>query len=396
MHLPSAKKAGGNIVTDSVRPRTLKRVERVTRTRPKRRGGLVLEPVPGAYSMIPVCTPAECIEALIEALSRPEVDQLRRSMRRYSPATILAVAEQYAAAADFSTGRGVALSHATVADAIGRAAGTVKKICKFLTRLGFVVEVARGRNLLNLEELAQARAKGATNQRAVASVRALTIPRKYFCTPLPATKPVIPNSYVPKNSPRRAHARKSPATRAPLMRNESPRPLDLQRFAARLVDGDERSEVRSRRPLRWLLKTRHNPAHIGALADILTECGIDPARWSPGELIDEVDRWSVSHARTAIGDVAAHPLRYFRWILTQAIPPGTLSPAERRAHAEQTRRAARDERERQRQREQERMAKVDQAEIQRIIDQMHADQAARRLAPVDRTPYLPPHITPRP
>lgn len=329
------------------------------------------------------------MEALTHALTTPEVDGIRRKMRRYSPTTILAVAQQYAAVADFETGRGVAVSHATVAKAIGRAEGTVKKICQFLSRIGFVVEVARGRNRLNLEQLAQARRLGGKTQRAVASVRALTIPRRYSCTPLPSTKPVVLSSSVLNSPTKRVHTRKSPAPRAPLRIPETPRSLALQQFAARLVDGDERVEKHSQRRLRWLLNTKNKPIHIGALADTLTEAGIDPLLWTPAELIGEIDRWSLTNARTALGAMARHPLRYLRWLLSQAIPPGTLSPGQRRAVEQEERATERRRYAAQQEAERHRMATADQEEIERIIAQMNADRRNRARQVPDRTPFLP-------
>ncbi len=349
----------------------------------------MLTPEPGAYAPIAVCTPSECMDALAQALNTPEADGLRRRMRRYSRATILAVAKQYAAAADFNTGRGVAVSHATVGAAVGRAPGTVKKICQFLARLGFIVEVARGRNRLNLEELELARRRGGKNQRAVASVRALTIPRKYRCTPLPSTKPVVLSSSVFNSPTKRAKARKSPATRAPLRKNDVPRSLTLQQFAARLVDGDERAERHSQRRLRWLLNTTGKPVHIGALVDVLTDAGIDVHWWTPTDLVAEIDRWSLANSRTALGTNARHPLRYFRWLLSQAIPPGTLSPAERRAAAQLERDVERRRQDAQREADRKRMAAVDHDEVARIIAQMHDERNRRPRRLPDRTPFLP-------
>ena len=107
--------------------------------RPRGRG-LVLEPVEGIYARIPMCRPDHWLHAVEAALSVPEVETLRRRLRVAGRSTVLRACRVWAAAADRRTGRDVAVSHRTVAAAIGYAEATVKRIVRFLSRLGLMVE----------------------------------------------------------------------------------------------------------------------------------------------------------------------------------------------------------------------------------------------------------------
>lgn len=174
----------------------------------------MLTPQEGVYAAVPVCRPSDWLHAVEFALALPSVEALRRRLRVAGPSTVLSAARQWAAAADRSTGRDVAISHATVAERIGYAEATVKRIMRFLSRLGLVVECARGRNRLSLDELAEARALGAEHQRAAASTRALTIPHSVDGTPYPSrdqlTKP-LPLQRTHQSAPEGA---RRPALRA--------------------------------------------------------------------------------------------------------------------------------------------------------------------------------------
>ncbi len=125
--------------------------------RRRRRRGYVLTPNEGVYAKIPVCRPDEWLAAVEHVLTMPSVEALRRRLRVAGASTVLAAAREWAQSADRLTGRDVAVAHATVAAAIGYAAATVKRIMRFLSRLGLIVECARGRNLISLDELAEAR-----------------------------------------------------------------------------------------------------------------------------------------------------------------------------------------------------------------------------------------------
>jgi biotin operon repressor len=359
----------------------------------------MLRPAEGAYSHVPVCRPAEWLRAVELALQQSSVERLMRSRRR-GRAQILAVAGRLAAAADFETGRNVAVSFQTIADALHCSPATVKKCVQFLSHLGFHIEVCHGRDLLTLDELAAARAMGAEDQRAVASTRYLTIPAwaralirmvrgAVSSAPLHAHPEVKEEPSVSEKSPTRASASKAAATRPPAgmkkptRRNAGtrtssapPRPLPLQRFAARLIGGDERDAQPRRLP--WLLRgaAGRRDRHIGSLCDILTAAGVDVARWRPRELIEAIDSWHHAASRATVPPGAQlNPLRYFAWQLEQldqAAPTPTELAERRKAEraAECQRRAA------ERRAEQEHINAIDQAEVDRIIAQMKLDAAA--------------------
>jgi len=86
-------------------------------------------------------------------------------MKISSPAVVLAVAGRLAARADFGTGRNVAVSCATIAAELHLQPATVKRVTRFLRRLGFLVNVVTGANRLTLEQLWEAAQRGAPNQR---------------------------------------------------------------------------------------------------------------------------------------------------------------------------------------------------------------------------------------
>ncbi|WP_096359780.1 hypothetical protein [Microbacterium sp. TPU 3598] len=156
---------------------------------------------------------SDWLRTVEHVLEMPSAEALRRRLRVAGVTTVLKACREWAAAADHSTGRGMAISHQTVAQRIGYAEATVKRIMRFLTRLGLIVEVARGANRLTLEQLAEARQLGGAAQRSVASTRALTVPRSVDGTPYP------PNNQLTKHPRLRdpcqgAQARTRPALRA--------------------------------------------------------------------------------------------------------------------------------------------------------------------------------------
>ena len=157
-----------------------------------------------------------------------------------------------------------------------------------------------------------------------------------------------------------------------------PRPIELQQFAARLVDGDERDALPRRLP--WLLRSPAGRSrHIGALCNVLSSVGIDPHRWRPREVIEAVDRWHETTGRRTLAEAANDPLRYFAWQLSQAIDPTAPTPTEQAQIRTAQRRAEQQERLREVEAERERMANVDHEEIARIIAQMKVDAAQAAL-----------------
>ena len=301
--------------------------------------------------------------------------------------TLLRVARADWLAADAETGRGVATAHETVAAALGMSSKTVQRARALMEALGFAVTIVGGRYLTTAEREAAYAAHGGHQVRA-ASLRALTLPKPAAVenVHLPRRGGVLESSLVRENSPTRAHARKSAAPRPPATRKRTqragrpaqPRSLELQRFAARLIDGDERELEVTRRRLPWLLDRAGRPAHIGALCDVLSNAGIDPRRWTPRELIERIDRWHQSQGRATLAGTSRAPLAYFAWQLREAIDPAAPTPAEEVEIRRAKRDAERAELARDREAEQARMAAVDDAEVARIIAQMRADMTAER------------------
>jgi hypothetical protein len=352
-------------------------------------GSWNLEAPPGAYALIPAWSSgAVWFDAVLDALSTPEGAEKRRTAK-VAPDTLLRVARADWKAADALTGRGVATAHETVADALGMSAKTVQRARRLLELLGMAVTVVKGR-YLTVQERKEAHAAHGGHQLRAASLRALTMPRPVENVHLPRRGEVLKETLVSKNLPTRASARATAAARPPALTTTKknrpsrsvttqPRPLELQRFAARLVDGDERDT--SPRRLPWVLRSTGGGSvrHIGTLCNVLSSAGIDPHRWRPKEVIEAIDQWHKSTGRRTLAGAAADPLRYLAWQLAQAIDPAAPTPSEqariRSAHGD----ARRAEHERETAAERERMANVDHEEVARIIAQMKADVAPSLL-----------------
>lgn len=346
----------------------------------------------------------EWVAAVKLMLMTSVVEQKRRSERMPARATFLEFARIYASAADAETGRNVAVAHETVAKRIKYGRATVKKIVRFLTDLGLIVEVVRGQNKFSLEELAEISALGGEGQTSMASLRALTIPRAVSSSPLLNSREVQTSSPVSNNSPTRPRARRAAAPRPQAMTRKriSPsrrrratatcsRPLALQQFAAQLVDlsptplpshaTNARLPKPAERGLFWLLRSaNHSPIHIGALCDVLSAARIDPSAWTPRDLTDALDQWLAEHNCMPLGFTARNPLRYFAWLLSRAIDPNTLTPRQRAAAEAEQRATERAERARIAAENQRRRETTDYDEIARIIATMKADSAAQARA----------------
>lgn len=369
--------------------------------RPRGRG-LVLEPVEGIYARIPTCRPAHWLHAVEAALSVPEVETLRRRLRVAGRSTVLRACRVWAAAADRRTGRDVAVSHQTVAAAIGYAEATVKRIVRFLTRLGLMVECARGRNRLSMDELHRARQLGATQQRAVASTRALTIPHSVYGTPLPLTGKVNGSTPVKKNSPKRAlRARKAGAPPRPAL-NEgvgsgSPqrryRP-EVARFAGQLVNAIPRLLWTStKQPHRTVVNVPGHGVevvwtggrHIGHVCEAIERHQLIERGWTVQRILDRISAFRVESRITEPepGELR-DALDWFFWLVQRAIGKTDRAPqmqavieAAERATEAAARRAAADQLRAQLHEQQD--------EIQAAIAAMH-EQFPRR--PKVRRPFV--------
>ncbi len=313
-------------------------------TRPKRRGGLVLTPPPGAYAHLPAVRPARWVKTVAWALEQPSVERRRRAMKISSPAVVLAVAGRLAARADFGTGRNVAVSCATIAAELHLQPATVKRVTRFLRRLGFLVNVVTGANRLTLEQLWEAAQRGAPNQRAVAATRALTIPRSVpravDGAPLPTPTHQTAASHVQKNSPTGTLTRATDAgaTRRPRRRgrttssgSERPVPLPDQKLAARLASSQH---------MPWLARNRH----IGSLARALHRYGLAERGWTAAQILHRIELHATdTHTLPLPLSQIRTPIAYLMRQIHNCISPTELSPARQSqldAQARAHRRAA--------------------------------------------------------
>lgn len=133
------------------------------------------------------------------------------------------------------------------------------------------------------------------------------------------------------------------------------------------------------RGLFWLLRSpRKTRLHIGALCDVLTAAGIDPNAWTPRELSETINRWMAGQNRAALGSTAKNPLRYFAWLLSQAVDPTAPTPRQRADKEAAVREAERAERARVAAEDKRRRESIDYDEVARILDEMKAAAAQAR------------------
>lgn len=339
-------------------------------TRPPRRGGLVIAPPPEIYATIPAVHPQEWMRVLTWALTLPSVERRRRRMKISSPTTIRAVASSLAASADYRTGRNVAVSCATIGRELHLQEATVKRVTKFLRRLGFLINLTRGANRLTLTQIEEAARQGAPQQRTVAPTRALilpgTVPHHVDSAPLPVPTHVLHESHVQKNSPSDALTRAAGAGAprrklrrrgAPPLADRAPLPLEDQQLAAAFA-------MPGRMP--WLARD----CHIGTLARGFHRMGLAARGWTVGQLLHRIELHHAAAGRTSPGlHGVKSPVGLLLWQIQQAVRPGELSPAvlaRDEARVAASRQAA------QREAEAARRAEIEQqrAEIDAIIQSM--------------------------
>lgn len=314
------------------------------------RRGLVLKPA-GAYSRIPVARTEHSLYALEVALRIPEVDALRRRKGAPGVETVMRFARLWADAGQASTGRDIAISHETIAKATGYKRKTVKNTANFLATLGFLIEVARGANRLTRAQLAEARQKGARHQTAVASTRALTIPRSVYGRPLPLSGKVNETSPVTKNSPKRACRPRGAAPRhSSRKKPTSPGrtfPIPMWRLASDLVNALPRllwtPTAEPRRAAVTGPGGRTEPVwsggrHLGQVCDALQRWQVLENGWTATEILDRITAYRLA-ARISepAGDQLRDPLAWFVALLRRAIGRHEPSPARRNAHERQAR-----------------------------------------------------------
>lgn len=312
---------------------------------------------------------AAWFDVLLDVLSTTEGEELRRAAKVASD-TLLRVARADQLAADVTTGRGVATAHESVAAELGMCKRTVQRARALLEAMGLAVTIVPGRYLLKSERAA-ARALHGGRQIKAASVRALTVPKRRAVenVHLPRRGAVNPSTLLSEIPNKRAFARRSAAPRRSSGQKmdsnggRAPHGIGVQKLAAGVV---------ARMP--WLARR----VHIGRVCTALTRAGIDPARWTAASLIEKI----TEHERQS-GMNAAHPLRqgnplaYFVWRIRNAIDPEDTTALELAAARAAELAAERAEWARLREAERERMANVDHAEVQRILEQMHRDFPSR-------------------
>ncbi|WP_146070004.1 hypothetical protein [Cryobacterium sp. Y29] len=327
-----------------------------------------LRPVDGAYSEVVAWTSGTSwFDALMDCLATPHGEGCRR-LAKVAAGTLLRVARADWLSADVATGRGVSTAHETVAAELGMSGKTVQRARELLETLGFSVTITVGRYLTRSERTAAHQVHGGRQYRA-ASLRALTLPKKQPVenVQLPSPREGKSLSPVVKSSPTRADARR-PVAALPQQKSvtnkrrghdRKPRPLVDQRLAAELV---------ARLP--WLDKGRH----VGTVNLFLHRLGVSAQDWTANGLLAAVDQFC---ARTGARNVnpRAHrdPVAYLAWLINKARAAGAEPNRIRHAVAATRRAAEQAARAEEAREEAERVAAINQAEVQAVLDQMHRD-----------------------
>lgn len=262
------------------------------------------------------------------ALDTEAGDRARK--KEISREKVLAIAYAEARTADYATGRSVTTSNTTLAARTGMSERHAERGRKWLVDMGLAVVLVAGRHL-NRAERRAARAAHGGNQIAAASHRALIAPKRWvlaaarFLTDdstgdLPSNTLSSLTRHLFKRVTKRAHARRSAATRPPAKKKRKsappkPRNLASQKFTAQL-----------QRRLSWLnlCSTRH----IGHLCDLLERRNITPDRWTVDALITHLNQWIADHG-WRLPQTAHDPLAVLATMLDRAVTEDTITPAQR-------------------------------------------------------------------
>jgi hypothetical protein len=159
--------------------------------------------------------------------------------------TFMKCVEAEASMASRRDGRGITTSHETLARMIGMSKITARRARALMEALDCLVTVRTGRYLFHLERLA-ATAHHGGKQLRMASIRALNMPKLLESVPnehLATASRFNPPTHLVKSNPRSGKPHSEPAPRAQQRQKrakfvpgaDQPRPLPLQRLAARLV-----------------------------------------------------------------------------------------------------------------------------------------------------------------
>lgn len=242
---------------------------------------------PGSMSKVPVWSGRRHWVELVVIMVGTSRGKAALRRRQVSARNVITVARQDASVADGRTGREVRTSHATVAAHTALSCDVVRRARYVLADLRLSVTIVRGRYMSTAERLT-ARAHHGGWQRRFASTRALTVPRDLIPVHLPRRGSDSTTSHVSSYSPKRAGAR----------RNDRPRPLALQRLAARLI---------SRLP-------HLGSRHVGTICQALTIAGVDPQRWTAAQLLHLIDLRGLTQP-----DTPRNPVGLFIHQLRQAV-----------------------------------------------------------------------------
>lgn len=327
----TASTGGGAIIADPT-DKTLDCAVGASDLGAERRTSWALPAPEGAYARIPAWSSADdWIDQLTETLDTTAGESARRSIG-ITRDTFLAVAEAEAESADRSTGRNVTTAHETVAASTRLSVITVRRARRLLELLGFAVTVVRGRYMTDAER-AEAHALHGGRQIRAASTRALTLPRPPRCLRrhsavdnehLPGSYPGTSSSHLRSGYPSaRKHAPKA-ASRPARTTECAPRPIMLQRLAAKVA-------VR----VPWITRR----GHIGLVCDVLVRAGVDPAQWTAAGLLAAMDARARDDDWKIIDPTYQRaPLAYFALQLRRTIEAGAEPDIARAARLRADRR----------------------------------------------------------
>lgn len=208
----------------------------------------------------------------------PQLAALCRQARvSITAPTLLAIAAVMAAHADHATGRHVAITRATIATAAGCGPDTVTVAWRVLRVAGWALEAQRGHGSPGTPSVGRRPSIYHLTPRRPPSPARHPQPVHHTIPALPVVEfPDLPRSgVVSSSSPvgstspsARPRARKNPHSPKTRPTARRPRPLALQRLAAGLIADCHGL----------------GHGHAGAICDVLTAAGIDPAVWTAHQI----------------------------------------------------------------------------------------------------------------
>ncbi|MEU7631848.1 hypothetical protein AB0C34_17940 [Nocardia sp. NPDC049220] len=346
----------------------------------------------GAAARVPVVSVRDWLLYVAAALDS-EAGRTAVAQHRTSIKMVLKHSPDVASFADLHTGRGITASNATMAARAGCSPGTMRKVRYVLRDVGLAVEMESGRGLSGIE-IAAARAHHGGFQTHAASVWHLTSPRATAASQPPSTPRrksaslprmtqgvhiaaaaavaplrsldissghlssptevgeeryvarkglVLNSSCVRKKSPTRAHLARTGRINSRKQTRKhwtsaDPRPLHLQLSAAELVaecHGIDRGQWVHLGSQQYV---RRHGWHIGAVADVLVEAGIDTTRFDGKTIAARLTRYTIERGMNWPNRINA-PISFLRSLMagvdwSQQIPT-ELAAVRRTRRAQQ-------------------------------------------------------------